>query len=280
MRPFSALPSPSGSLPSRRRSGFPGRCSLFGCSQHPAHAQPGADTDQPALQPDRDPGSAGSLSAARPVGRPPAAPAPFRDSARSGRRSGDSGRSAARARGVLRRRCPRLDSIGRLAAAGRPAPNQPEQGDHRRLILGLALAVGTIGGIYGIGGGSILGPILVGLGFTVSEVAPAALTATFLTSLAGVAAFAALSINGGGDIAPDLGGGDRPGSWRPRGQLPRGVLPGARLRGRSAACPRASRPRPWSAVRSARADLAAAPGASLERDLQRVLGPDQGRPWR
>jgi uncharacterized membrane protein YfcA len=67
----------------------------------------------------------------------------------------------------------------------------------------LALAVGTVGGIYGIGGGSILGPILVGLGFTVFEVAPAALAATFLTSIAGVGAYALLSIGGSGDIAPD-----------------------------------------------------------------------------
>ena len=32
----------------------------------------------------------------------------------------------------------------------------------------LALLVGTIGGIYGIGGGSLLAPILVGLGFSVA----------------------------------------------------------------------------------------------------------------
>jgi uncharacterized membrane protein YfcA len=82
-----------------------------------------------------------------------------------------------------------------------PAP-APDRG-RRRLIFALALAVGTIGGIYGIGGGSILGPILVGLGYTVLEVAPAALTATFLTSIAGVATFALLSIDGGADVAPD-----------------------------------------------------------------------------
>jgi hypothetical protein len=32
-------------------------------------------------------------------------------------------------------------------------------------------------GVYGIGGGSILAPVLVGLGYAVVEVAPAALTA-------------------------------------------------------------------------------------------------------
>ena len=98
-----------------------------------------------------------------------------------------------------------LIPLGGWLLLGQPTPNRPEPGDHRRLVFGLALAVGTIGGIYGIGGGSIMGPILVGLGFTVVEVAPAALAATFLTSLAGVATFALLSINAGGDIAPEWG---------------------------------------------------------------------------
>jgi uncharacterized membrane protein YfcA len=87
-------------------------------------------------------------------------------------------------------------------AAPAPAAAAPDR-NRRRLIVVLALAVGTIGGIYGIGGGSILGPILVGLGYTVLEVAPAALTATFLTSIAGVATFALLSLGGSGDVAPD-----------------------------------------------------------------------------
>jgi uncharacterized membrane protein YfcA len=84
-----------------------------------------------------------------------------------------------------------------LAPAGAP--------DRRRRlqVLALSLAVGVVGGIYGIGGGSILGPILVGLGFSVIEVAPAALATTFITSLAGVAAFALLSLGAGGDVAPD-----------------------------------------------------------------------------
>ena len=98
-----------------------------------------------------------------------------------------------------------LIPLGGWLLLGQPTPNRPEQGDHRRLVFGLALAVGTIGGVYGIGGGSIMGPILVGLGFTVVEVAPAALAATFLTSLVGVATFALLSINAGGDIAPEWG---------------------------------------------------------------------------
>ncbi|HET6998302.1 MAG TPA: sulfite exporter TauE/SafE family protein [Solirubrobacterales bacterium] len=90
-----------------------------------------------------------------------------------------------------------------LAFAEPPAPAGVPNRDRRRLIFVLSLAVGVIGGIYGIGGGSILGPILVGFGFTVFEVAPAALTATFLTSFAGVATYALLSIGASGDIAPD-----------------------------------------------------------------------------
>jgi uncharacterized membrane protein YfcA len=90
-----------------------------------------------------------------------------------------------------------------LAFARPPAPAASPDPRRRRQIVALALAVGTVGGIYGIGGGSILGPILVGFGFSVFEVAPAALTATFLTSLAGVAAYALLSLGANGDISPD-----------------------------------------------------------------------------
>jgi uncharacterized membrane protein YfcA len=90
-----------------------------------------------------------------------------------------------------------------LAFAEPRPPAAPPDRNRRHLILALALAVGVVGGIYGIGGGSILGPILVGLGYTVFEVSPAALTATFLTSIAGIATFALLSLGGSGDIAPD-----------------------------------------------------------------------------
>jgi uncharacterized membrane protein YfcA len=73
----------------------------------------------------------------------------------------------------------------------------------RVLIWTLALAVGVVGGIYGIGGGSLLAPILIALGFSVYEVAPATLAATFLTSIAGVATYQALQLSHGGAIAPD-----------------------------------------------------------------------------
>ncbi|HST69490.1 MAG TPA: sulfite exporter TauE/SafE family protein, partial [Solirubrobacterales bacterium] len=84
----------------------------------------------------------------------------------------------------------------RPAAEDRPLP---------RWVVPVALAVGVVGGVYGIGGGSILAPILVGFGFSVLEVAPAALAATFLTSVAGVLTYLLLSLEAGGDIAPEWG---------------------------------------------------------------------------
>lgn len=60
-----------------------------------------------------------------------------------------------------------------------------------------------MGGIYGIGGGYILGPVLVGHGLPVAAVAPAALASTFATSLAGALAYTVLAYIGDGAIAPD-----------------------------------------------------------------------------
>ena len=70
------------------------------------------------------------------------------------------------------------------------------------LVL-LAAVVGCVGGIYGIGGGSILAPILIGTGRPPREVAPAALASTFVTSVAGVATFMILSIHHHGPVSPD-----------------------------------------------------------------------------
>ena len=71
--------------------------------------------------------------------------------------------------------------------------------DSQQRIMLLGLAVGVIGGIYGIGGGSLLSPILVGRGSPVSVVAPAALTSTFVTSVAGAATYMVLALT-----QPDL----------------------------------------------------------------------------
>jgi uncharacterized membrane protein YfcA len=87
---------------------------------------------------------------------------------------------------------------------GEPAGGRPVRGEPSpRSITAFALLVGVLGGIYGIGGGSVLGPVLVGRGMPVTRVAPAALAATFLTSIAGAATYALLSLTADGDIAPE-----------------------------------------------------------------------------
>jgi uncharacterized protein len=86
---------------------------------------------------------------------------------------------------------PRAD--GRLRARLLPAS----------VLIPLAAAVGCAGGIYGIGGGSILAPILIGSGREPAEVAPAALASTFVTSVAGVITFTLLSVHHHGTVAPD-----------------------------------------------------------------------------
>ena len=68
-----------------------------------------------------------------------------------------------------------------------------------------AVVVGCVGGIYGIGGGSILAPLLISFGRSPREVAPATLAATFVTSIAGIATFLVLSTRNNGSIAPDWG---------------------------------------------------------------------------
>jgi len=73
----------------------------------------------------------------------------------------------------------------------------------RGALWALALAVGVVGGVYGIGGGSLLAPILIALGFSVYEVAPATLAATFLTSIVGIASYQVLQLSHGGAIAPE-----------------------------------------------------------------------------
>lgn len=70
-------------------------------------------------------------------------------------------------------------------------------------LTALALGVGVIGGIYGIGGGSLLGPVLAARGLPMTRVAPAALAATFATSVVGATVYAVLSLLSSGDVAPD-----------------------------------------------------------------------------
>lgn len=94
----------------------------------------------------------------------------------------------------------RTADTGRTAETGRAAT--------RRVIpvpalVLLAAVVGCVGGIYGIGGGSVLAPVLIGSGRRPAEVAPAALASTFVTSVAGVVTFMVLSAHTSGPVAPD-----------------------------------------------------------------------------
>ena len=99
--------------------------------------------------------------------------------------------------------------LGIWLTVTRPArnhdPDQPARPARRipsPVLIGLATVTGCVGGIYGIGGGAILAPILIGSGRPAAEVAPAALASTFVTSLGGVLTFTLLSISHG-PVAPD-----------------------------------------------------------------------------
>jgi uncharacterized membrane protein YfcA len=74
-------------------------------------------------------------------------------------------------------------------------------------VFALSLVVGVIGGIYSIGGGSIIAPFLVTVfGLPVYTVAGATLIGTFVTSVAGVTFYellAATGFGGGAPVAPD-----------------------------------------------------------------------------
>jgi uncharacterized membrane protein YfcA len=89
--------------------------------------------------------------------------------------------------------------------------NMPAVGEAPWLVLttpqtvALSVLVGTVGGIYGIGGGSILAPILIGAGRSARQVAPATLASTFVTSVVGVVTFIVLATGHHGAIDPDWG---------------------------------------------------------------------------
>ena len=91
-----------------------------------------------------------------------------------------------------------------LTRSSRPEePGLPARRIPVPVLVVLAAAVGCVGGIYGIGGGSILAPILIATGGPPREVAPAALASTFVTSAAGVVTFLILSVHHHGPVAPD-----------------------------------------------------------------------------
>jgi uncharacterized protein len=100
-----------------------------------------------------------------------------------------------------------LIPLGIWIALSRPGPPAQAGGPARIIpvpvLIALAGAVGCVGGIYGIGGGSILAPILVGTGRPPAEVAPAALASTFVTSVVGVITFTILAVHQHAPVAPD-----------------------------------------------------------------------------
>jgi len=98
-----------------------------------------------------------------------------------------------------------LTPLGAWIAMSRPKPTERTDGQRSlpsALLVAISAVVGCIGGIYGIGGGSILAPILIGSGRKPAEVAPAALMSTFVTSVAGVITFTILSIGQHSNVAP------------------------------------------------------------------------------
>ncbi|MEU1282179.1 sulfite exporter TauE/SafE family protein [Streptomyces sp. NPDC005805] len=84
-----------------------------------------------------------------------------------------------------------------------PGARGPAAGLSARATTVLAAAVGVVGGVYGIGGGSLLGPILVGRGMPVARVAPAALACTFVTSAVGACTYALLALVTPGTVGPE-----------------------------------------------------------------------------
>ncbi len=93
-----------------------------------------------------------------------------------------------------------------VRAGARPGPrrDRPPSPFTPSTLTAIALATGVVGGLYGIGGGSILSPVLVAAGYGVVRVAPAALAATWVTSVVGIAVYLVLAAAGVGDAeSPD-----------------------------------------------------------------------------
>jgi len=90
----------------------------------------------------------------------------------------------------------------RPGRAGRP-DGRPGRLIPAPALMALAAIVGCVGGIYGIGGGAFLAPVLIGSGRKPSEAAPAALACTFVTSAGGVITFTILAVHQHISVAPD-----------------------------------------------------------------------------
>jgi hypothetical protein len=127
--------------------------------------------------------------------------------------------------------------LGAWLALTRPARTgeaaRPARAIATPVLVAVSAAVGCVGGIYGIGGGSILAPVLIGTGRPAAEVAPAALASTFVTSVAGVVTFTVLALQQHTAAAPDwptgiaLGAGGLAGAYagaRFQSRLPDAVI--------------------------------------------------------
>lgn len=95
--------------------------------------------------------------------------------------------------------------LWRLRRAGpAPADRDPAtRGPSPEVVAAFGLAAGVIGGIYGIGGGSLVAPFLVLLGASPRLVAPAALTTTFVTSCVAVGVYSVLAWLGEPQAGPE-----------------------------------------------------------------------------
>ncbi len=81
-------------------------------------------------------------------------------------------------------------------------------------LVAVSLAVGVVGGIYGIGGGAMIAPFLMTiLGLPACAVAGAALFGTLVTSVAGVAVFAGASVRPDWTLGSRFGFGGLAGSY-------------------------------------------------------------------
>ena len=96
-------------------------------------------------------------------------------------------------------------SLKKANAATSAAAATAANGGQRLLpIFAIALVIGVIGGAYGIGGGSIMAPVLVAIFcMSVHNVAGAALFGTLVTSVAGVALYQFLPAPPGIETRPD-----------------------------------------------------------------------------
>jgi uncharacterized membrane protein YfcA len=98
-----------------------------------------------------------------------------------------------------------LGPLGAWLLLGSPGRRQTARPPATAGLRALAFAVGVVGGIYGIGGGSLLAPLLIALGWSVGEIAGAALLSTLVTSIAGIVTFELLALHESGTVGPDWG---------------------------------------------------------------------------